>query len=198
MARPAPAPRGMTGEGLKKLLASLSDDPERAGELYLHIQGKLIRYFTWNSCPRAEDLADEVLDRVARRLNEGEQIDRPISYILGVARRVLLETKPRNLQGELPLDANVAQPTATGHDEAALACLDRCLEKLPPESRALLLEYYSPGADTRVAVRQGMADRMGLAVNALRNRVLRLRRNLELCLHDCRDGSDGKGGESDG
>src|SRR6185295_20171603 len=33
---------GMTDEGLKKLLSAFSEDPERAAELYLHMQGKLI------------------------------------------------------------------------------------------------------------------------------------------------------------
>src|SRR2546430_9912870 len=56
----------------------------------------------FRSCAHPEDLADEVLDRVARRLNEGEQVERPISYTLGVARRVLIETKRKELAAPLP------------------------------------------------------------------------------------------------
>ena len=80
----------MTENGLERLLQILSADREQAAASYLLIQGKLIRYFTWNTCPHPESLADEVLDRVARRLEEGEQIEKPANYILGVARRVAI------------------------------------------------------------------------------------------------------------
>jgi len=169
----------MTDQGLKGLLALLSEDPERAAELYLHLQGKLIRYFGWNMCASPEDLADEVLDRVARRVAEGESITSPISYVLGVARRVLLESKPKALL--LPLEEEPAIP-AEPPEEAELGNLDHCLEELEPESRAMLLEYYSADGGERIRVRQEMADRMGLSVNALRNRSLRLRKGLEECL----------------
>lgn len=161
------------------MLALLSDDPERAGELFVHLQNKLIRYFGWNLCPNVDELADEVLDRVARRVAEGEQISSPVSYVLGVARRVLLESRPRLLT--LPLEGDVEAP-AEDADPGEFASLDECLEAIPPESRAMLLEYYSAEAGDRIRVRQAMADRMGLSANALRNRCLRLRKNLQDCL----------------
>lgn len=173
----------MTENGLSKLLALLSDDSERAAELYLNLQGKLIRYFGWNQCPTPEELADQVLDRVARRVSEGVQIDNPIAYVLGVARRVLLESKPRVVL--LPLEGDFAAGTET-QEAADLDCLDHCLGEFAPESRSILLEYYSANDRERIRVRQSMADRMGLSVNALRNRCLRLRRQLEECLTRCR------------
>jgi len=169
----------MTNLELKAFLALLSDDPERSAELYLVLLGKLIRYFAWNLCANPEELADEVIDRVARRVAEGESIQSPISYVLGVARRVLLESKPKVLF--LPLDGEAGIATEP-RDDAELQDLDRCLEELEPESRAILLEYYSADGAARVRVRQEMADRMGLSVNALRNRCLRLRRGLEECI----------------
>jgi DNA-directed RNA polymerase specialized sigma24 family protein len=173
----------MTDDGLRKLLALLSADPERAAELYLHLQGKLIRYFSWNLCSTPEEFADKVLDRVARRVSEGVQIESPVSYVLGVARRVLLEAKPQELF--LPLEGDFAD-VAEHRNEADLDCLDQCLEEFPPESRAMLLEYYSANSRERIQVRQSMADRMGVSLNALRNRCLRLRRGLEGCLERCR------------
>ncbi|MBL8174506.1 MAG: sigma-70 family RNA polymerase sigma factor [Bryobacterales bacterium] len=164
---------------MKQFLALLSDDPERAAELYLVLLGKLIRYFSWNICPNPEELADEVLDRVARRVEGGEQIQSPISYVLGVARRVLLESKPKAMLLPLEGEPGIA---AEPRDDASLHDLDRCLEELEPESRAMLLEYYSADGGDRIRVRQEMADRMGLSVNALRNRCLRLRRGLEECM----------------
>ncbi|MBS1825048.1 MAG: sigma-70 family RNA polymerase sigma factor [Acidobacteria bacterium] len=169
----------MTENGLKALLAVLSDDPERAGELFVHLQGKLIRYFGWNLCSNVEELADEVLDRVARRAADGEKIASPVSYVLGVARRVLLESRPRLMTMRIGDDVE-AQPHEA--DSVEFVALDECLEAIPPESRALLLEYYSAEARERIRVRQEMADRMGLSGNALRNRCLRLRKNLQECM----------------
>lgn len=180
--------RGITELGLQRSLASLSAEPEQAGALYLQLQGKLIRYFAWNRCPQPETCADEVLDRVARRLDAGEQLDHPLSYIHAVAHRVLLEAKRKERFAGLPIHEGIAPPPALGHDEATLACLDHCLQALPPESRALLLEYYTPPNGNRGLARQQIADRMGIDVNALRNRVLRLRRNLERCIENSRAG----------
>jgi DNA-directed RNA polymerase specialized sigma24 family protein len=185
----------MTEAGFKKLLSLLSEDEERAGELYLHMHGKLIRYFTWHACAHPEDLADEALDRVSRKLEDGERVEQAISYILGVARRVLLEQRRSLLTAaRLPDDRTLAGPEADEADEAVMGCLDGCLNKLPPESRALLIEYYSPEASARAWVRQGIADRLGLSLNALRNRVLRLRRNLETCIAECQKGGEKAGG----
>ena len=171
--------RGMTKDGLERLLALLSPDGERAAELYLHLQRKLTRYFEWNACANPEEFADEVMDRVARRVLEGEVIQSPVSYVLGVARRVLLESTSKMLL--LPLEGDVGaveEPT----QETTLARLDDCLDQLPPESRAMLIEDYSAEAGERIRIRQEMADRMGLTANALRNRCLRLRKNLEECM----------------
>jgi DNA-directed RNA polymerase specialized sigma24 family protein len=174
----------MTEQGLLKLLASFSEDPDRGAELYVHVQRKLVRYFRLNGCVDEEKLADEVLDRFARRLCEGERVERPISYVLGIARRVLLETKPLRIAG-IPEIERVSAPGVA--DNEGIGCLERCLDELPPESRALLLEYYSAEAVERIRLRQRMADRMGLSLNALRNRALRLRRNLEVCIENCLD-----------
>lgn len=170
------------------LLTQLSSEQERAGELYLHMHGKLVRYFSWHACAHPEDLADEALDRVCRRLEEGEQITQIISYILVVARRILLEQRKSLLTAAtLPDDRALQSPKEPPSDESTMECLDTCLECLPPESRALLVEYYSPEASARAWARQNIADRMGLSLNALRNRVLRLRRNLETCIAECRE-----------
>jgi DNA-directed RNA polymerase specialized sigma24 family protein len=124
-----------------------------------------------------------VLDRFARRLNVGENVERPISYVLGIARRVLLETKSTNLV-TLPSVEREA-PGDAAPEDAGIDCLERCLEELPPEIRALLLEYYSAEASERIRLRQRMADRLGLTLNALRNRALHLRRSLEVCVNQC-------------
>ena len=79
------------------------------------------------------------------------------------------------IEDELESHTNEANPVE-------FVRLDECLEAIPPESRAMLLEYYSAEAGERIRVRQEMADRMGLSANALRNRCLRLRKNLQECM----------------
>lgn len=180
----------MTAPGLKRLLDALSEDHERAAELYLRIQNKLIRYFAWNHCPHPEELADEVMDRFARRLEAGEQVEKPVSYILGIARRVLLEAKPKGWIAAISPTEEMPEPPTLENDEELLQCLDSCLEALEPETRAMLLEYYDGGS--HIGQRQQMADRMGLSSNALRNRMLRLRRNLEICIKERRGKQAGK------
>jgi len=56
-----------------------------------------------------------------------------------------------------------------------LVALERCLERLPPATRALLLRYYGT---TRGAERQHIADELGITVNALRIRMHRVRTEL--------------------
>src|SRR5215216_8153127 len=85
----APAPRrkwALTQEAFDKLLTALGEDQESAAEKYLEIRSNLVRFFEWRGCPFPEDHADETINRVARRLFEGEQIENPSGYCMGVAR----------------------------------------------------------------------------------------------------------------
>lgn len=173
-------------KALNELLRSFHPEPAEAGKAYLRLRDKLVSYFEFERCIPAEDLADEVLNRVARRLNEGEQIERVGSYSLGVARLVALETRQKQIQEERKLREFVrisAKPR--GEMESGLQCLDRCLAKLPPESKALLLAYYSGDHRDRIDQRKRMMEELGTQPAALRNRVLRLRSNVEKCLRRC-------------
>src|SRR5215472_18339855 len=91
---PAPGSRRkwtLTQEAFDKLLSALGDDRESAGEKYIEIRGNLTRFFEWRGCPFPEDHADETINRVAKRIAEGEEIRNPSSYCVGVARMLLLE-----------------------------------------------------------------------------------------------------------
>src|SRR5215510_4016694 len=81
----------LTQEAFDELLAALAPDQESAGEKYLEVRGNLIRFFEWRGCPFPEDHADETINRVAKRVSEGEQIRNPAGYFLGAARMLLLE-----------------------------------------------------------------------------------------------------------
>lgn len=170
---------------LKSLLDRLAPDRENAGALYLELRDKLVRFFIWSRCPFPDELADEVLDRTARRLDEGKEIANLQGFVFGVARLVrqeALETYARRESKEREMAASLATPQGEPRDSAAL-CLEICLGKLPPEARALILEYYAGEARDRNRMR--LAAQLNISSHALRNRALRLRKMLTACVATC-------------
>ena len=61
-----------------------------------------------------------------------------------------------------------------------MECLRRCLARLPEDQRRLILRYH--GEDDRIRSRQELAEELGIALNALRIRAHRVRRDLEQCV----------------
>src|ERR1051326_5706272 len=63
----------LTQQAFDALLACLDSDRERAAEKYETLRLKLVKFFEWRACAvAAQDLADEVINRVARRIDGGE------------------------------------------------------------------------------------------------------------------------------
>jgi hypothetical protein len=182
---------GLSHDLFRELLARLDSDPERAGAAYNRHRQRLIHYFTWERAADPEALADEVIDRVARRLHEGEDVPRLGGYFLGVARLVAFEERRRADQAGVTL-REYGRRVAEGRGadtrdlQRSLDCLEGCLDRLTPDRRELILEYYTSEPNARIANRQRLASRLGLQPGALRNRALRLRQGLEQCLADCR------------
>ena len=87
----------LTKEALDKLLACLDQNREQAASRYEIIRRKLMKYFECRGCCSPEDLADETINRVARRIYEGKEIwtSEPANYFYGVARNVLKEYRGR-------------------------------------------------------------------------------------------------------
>lgn len=80
---------------------------------------------------------------------------------------------------------NVHLQPAGGADagpESALACLEECMDALDREQRALLIEYYRGNGKTRIENRRRLAEQLGIELNALRNRAMRLRERVETCV----------------
>src|ERR1044071_7813819 len=80
------APWALTQEAFSKFLHCLDADIGRAAEIYETIRGKLINFFTWRGCQFPEDHADEAINRVIRKLDEGETIREPSTYVYGAGR----------------------------------------------------------------------------------------------------------------
>jgi DNA-directed RNA polymerase specialized sigma24 family protein len=74
--------------------------------------------------------------------------------------------------------------------ESQLGCLEHCLEKLPVESRKLIVDYYRFETHEKVKHRQTLAEQLGIPLNALRIRAHRIRVDLENCAKGMSGGHD--------
>ena len=179
---------GLTQEAFDKLLASLDSDRERAGEKYEQVRAGLVRFFQWRGCPSSEDHADETINRVARKLSEGEQVRDLYTYVYGVARMLVLEVMKANARKQAALD-NLPDPRPDAGEESDFEsraeCLKLCLEKLPPESKEMIMKYYQGEKRAKIESRQKLAEALAVPSNVLRNRAYRLRERLQVCVADC-------------
>jgi DNA-directed RNA polymerase specialized sigma24 family protein len=177
------------------LLQRLDPDRERAGESYEKLRRKLIKFFEWNSGFPAEDLADETLDRVARKLTE-EVVHDLSAFAAAVAKRVRQEAYKRvarrPLVSDLPDRETVLpdfkNPESILQDktesERRARCLKVCMQRLADRDRQLFLTYHSEGGQ-RLQDRLDLAKKLGLTIGALRVRINRVRDNLEKCTRNC-------------
>jgi DNA-directed RNA polymerase specialized sigma24 family protein len=179
----------LTQEAFDRLLALLGEDRDRAGESYEAARSRLVRFFGWNGSDAPEELADETLNRVARKVTEGEEVRNLSAYLLGVARLILLETFKERVSERAALDALPATITipaaAPDPTEPRRACLEYCLRSLSEENRELIVEYYSEEKRAKIQRRRGLAEKLGIPLNALRIRAHRIRAKLEECVRAC-------------
>ncbi|HEU0185941.1 MAG TPA: sigma-70 family RNA polymerase sigma factor [Blastocatellia bacterium] len=178
----------LSAEALARFLTCLDPDADRAGEKYESLRLTLMKFFDWRGAHFPEELADETINRVIRKIDEGQTVRDIPTYCHGVARLVLLEKlkSPESRRAdfeELPPAALVA-PEPEERDEIQ-DCFEQCLKELPIESRQLILRYYGDEKREKINRRQAMAERLGIPLNALRSRAQRIRNRLEECVNGC-------------
>jgi RNA polymerase sigma factor (sigma-70 family) len=178
-------------EDFDRLLRWLDQDQEQAGLVYEKIRGRLITIFAARGCAVPEELADETIDRVARRVSEiepGYEGDKAL-YFFGVANNVhheYLKRPPPPAQPNETIDA----PHDRGDQERLHHCLEQCLRKLSEESRQMILRYYSQEKQAKIHLHKEMADELGITINTLRLRVLRMKEKLQPCIEKCLERSE--------
>lgn len=178
----------MSQQAFDQFLHCLNADRNQAGEIYESLRQKLILYFQCRSVLTAEEAADETLNRVIRKLDSGEEIRDPMTYVFGIARMLRMETaRKQERHQELPAELPVAAPQYDEDDELAaqVECLRHCLQKLTPENRDLIANYYQEEKRTKIDLRQALAQRLGVDMNALRVRACRIRDQLQACVKKC-------------
>jgi len=189
----------LTKSSLQRLLNWLDGGVSSDGQSYVEVRRRLREYFERKDCRTPDDLADETLTRVARRLEEEDitVAETPARYCYIVARFVFLEHL-RNLTAQrLVADGSSAielQPAVTSAEDAAdapwrrerlLACLEKCIAALDPLNRRIITRYYIGSERVKIDNRRALGESLGLSMNALAIRACRIRTRLEACVRRC-------------
>lgn len=177
-------------------LAFGGGNPETA---YESARRRLTIFFAGRKCPEPETLADRTLDIAMRKLAEIPAEAHPTAYLMGIAKNIhrdelraaqKLEAFHSTQASQAPLTVQPAtRLQAQVELESRHSCLEKCLDKLPTEERTMVLGYYSQSKQAKIDKRKELADRHGLTLNALRNRVFRLNQRLALCVTHCLENS---------
>jgi len=175
------------------LLHRLGPDREAAGAQYLQLRRRLVAVFEYRRCPHPEELADETLDRTARRLEElGNDFvgGDPSRFVFGVAWNVARESFRRPVAIPLPdgWEGRTAH-AAPADDDRGAECLERCLQRLDAADRSLVLEYHQDERSARIRRRSDLAGGLGLSPNALRLKIHRITARLRECVFACMERS---------
>ena len=188
----------LTPRAFRQLLDWLDEGAGSEGQKYLEMRRRLVAYFDRKNCPEPDELADETLNRVARRLEEEgvTETDAPARYCYIVARFVFLEHLRGAQRGNAPLDDarrrprvdDLAAPEADDEKETKekmLDCLGQCTGKLAPSDREVITRYYVGKGRDKIENRRALAAELGITVNALSIRACRIRDKLEDCVRQC-------------
>jgi DNA-directed RNA polymerase specialized sigma24 family protein len=178
-------PKDLTSESLKKLLDALSVDEAEASRLYTNLRGSLVRFFQLKGISDADKAADETLDRVADKINREAKVENLRKFAFGIARFIFLEKLRQEQSCARAVDVFYLKDSATKEFEESdeIEAFRECFKQLYDHERELLLRYFEdlPFAELFES-RQKLAEREKIDINALRNRISRLRKRLEECL----------------
>jgi RNA polymerase sigma factor (sigma-70 family) len=171
-------------EAFDDLVAWLNPDREVAGIRYETIRSGLIRVFVSKGFAEAEDLTDEVIARVAKRLPEirDNYVGDPGRYFHGVARNVMREAARRR---EVATDLTPIASIQITNRSDEYECLMRCLKFLERNNRELILDYHVYEGRDKIAQHRIMAEELGISEGTLRGRAHRIRTELEECVLEC-------------
>lgn len=189
-----------TQDTFRLLLHWLDEGVDSEGERYLEMRRRLALYFDRKNCLSPDDMADETLNRVARKLDEKGSITElsPAHYCYVLARFVFLEYLRGSEHAQTSFDEPAHSATRPGLAGASAKipegeglenlheCLEQCLNQLPEKDRELILEYYRGEQRAKIERRSQLAARLGLSMNALSIRACRIRDKLEMCVRKCR------------
>lgn len=166
----------LTQGAFDRFLARLDPDREAAGRAYERLRDYLIKFFQPQAPLDAEQWADTVLDRVARR-NEEMEIANITAFAWGVARLVRTEVfraTRKHVELENHAELQLVPKTEEEIDRKQQSeHLGRVVRRLPASDLKLLLCWYS--SCEKASQRQQLALSLGVSVTSLRVRAHRAR-----------------------
>jgi RNA polymerase sigma factor (sigma-70 family) len=194
--------RNITEEQFNDLLDRLGPDREQAGVRYRKLHKSLIGIFLRRGFGNAEEMADEVMDRVAA--NAGKLKELKDAYFYQVATYLMMERhRQKRIHVDIDDDAKpISQPSAPFKEEdqeeeedsdAEKECLMSCLDRLNPHERSLVLSYYEDKGRDKIKHRRKIAEFLRISEKALRVRVYRIKRRLDACIQECLQSKEQKG-----
>lgn len=173
----------LTQEAFDALLEWLDMDREKAALEYLRIRGKLIKIFLGRGCPVPDELTDETINRVTRRVPElGNYEGEKALYFYRVAHYVYMEWIKEEKNRPTP---PIIVAENSQEKEFKDQCLQRCLAGLPEKNRSLFIDFTLKEKRAKVEHRMILANEHGITINALRIRVHRIRIELRQCMTKC-------------
>ncbi len=188
----------LTQSAFQRLLNWLDGGTSSDGQKYLEMRRRLVAYFDRKNCQAPEDLADETLNRLARRLEEEGIVEdnTPARYCYIVARFVFMETmreskRENNHQGVFRRQSNISALKWSIHEdekqikEKMLNCLTQCIRTLDTLDQEIITRYYIGKAREKIDNRRALAENLGISMNALSIRACRIRDKLEVCINGC-------------
>lgn len=132
----------------------------------------------------AEDLAQEVLLKLVRQLQDGPEPDSLPAWLFRTAHNAMVDHhRGRRPQAELPDELSKEGEhagAATGTNEPLCAALREFLAALPDEQRDALVATAFDGLS-----QQDLARQLGVPLSTVKSRVQRGRKKLEQQLRDC-------------
>ncbi len=180
----------LTQSAFHRFLDWLDGGAPSSGHRYLGIRDRLVVYFDRKNCLFPEELADETLNRVTRRLEEEGAIesDSPLHYCYIIARFVFLNSLRSQQRQQHWNDQAPAMPDSSEEkqeQERRSDCLARCMLNLETEDRELIIDYYRGERRAKIESRKAMAEKLEVTMNTLSIRACRIRGKLGRCMRSC-------------
>ncbi|MCC7307474.1 MAG: hypothetical protein IT173_07905 [Acidobacteria bacterium] len=184
----------LTQDAFDRVLLLLDPDREVSGHKYELLRLKLVKYFEWQHLSPPEDLADETVNRLARKLAENGEIENLNAYLLGIARHIVFEDRRQRARFQRAADQLFVKGSTAdvrSEGDARLEACNECLAELPERDRGLVLRYYSPAKAGKIEDHKRIAAELGISLNSMRIRVHRIKLRLERCIRE-REGQKDK------
>lgn len=176
--------RDPTKEEFEKLLAWFDSDRDEASRKFQLTHARLMRVFGARGCIDTDYLADEVMNRVAVRVDVLiPKYPDPVCCCLGFVDNV--EREHRREQQKRMNAKPPPSPRPAEELEREDECLKQCLETLTEPQRDLFKRYFEGERRGRINHRKKLAEDLALTLNALRIRAHYLRKELHSCMVIC-------------